>query len=81
MGMQQDILQALDSFIRKYYKNLLIRGLLYSVAIVLTLFLAAVLLEHFGWLSRLARGLICWLGVAAVVSVTGWFVVRPPTNP
>ena len=49
MSGRQDILQALDAFIRKYYKNLLIRGALYAVGIVVTLFLAAVLLEHFGW--------------------------------
>ena len=77
MTQPTDILQALDAFIRKYYKNLLIKGVLYAVGIVLTLFLAAVLLEHFGWLSRLARGLIFWLGLAAVVAVTGWFIVRP----
>lgn len=68
---------ALDSFIRKYYKNLLVRGLLYAVAILLTLFLLAVLLEHFGWLSTLWRGMIFWLGIVAVLAVTVWFVVRP----
>ena len=77
MEQRHDILQAIDAFIRKYYKNLLIRGALYAVGIVLTLFLAAVLLEHFGWLSRLARGLIFWLGLAAVAAVLGWFVARP----
>lgn len=77
MDNRHDILQALDAFISKYYKNLLIRGALYAVGIVLTLFLAAVLLEHFGWLSRLARGLIFWVGVAAVAVVVGWLVLRP----
>ena len=77
MEQRHDILLAIDAFIRKYYKNLLIRGVLYAVGIVLTLFLAAVLLEHFGWLSRLARGLIFWIGTAAVVVVLCWFVVRP----
>ena len=77
MTQTNDILQALDAFIRKYYKNLLIRGVLYAVGIVLTLFLAAVLLEHFGWLSSWARGVIFWIGLVATVVVTGWFVVRP----
>ena len=77
MDNRRDILQALDAFIRKYYKNLLIRGVLYAVGIVLTLFLAAVLLEHFGWLSSLARGLVFWIGVVAVAAVVGWLVVRP----
>ena len=77
MQQRQDILQALDAFIRKYYKNLLIRGVLYTMGIVLTLFLAAVLLEHFGWLSRLVRGLIFWAGLTASAAVLAWLVVRP----
>ena len=77
MNHSGDILQALDAFIRKYYKNMLVRGTLYAVGIVVTIFLAAVLLEHFGWLSRLGRGLLFWGGLAAVAAVVGWFVVRP----
>jgi len=42
------LIQKLDEFIRKYYKNQLIRGGLYSVAAVLVFFLCVVLLEHFG---------------------------------
>ncbi|MBQ8702920.1 MAG: hypothetical protein IJ524_00925 [Bacteroidales bacterium] len=77
MARPDDILQALDAFIRKYYKNLLLRGVLCAVGIVVTLFLAVVLLEHFGWLSPVVRGLLFWLGLAAVAAVTGWLVVRP----
>ncbi len=72
-----DIRQALDAFIHKYYKNLLVRGVLYAVGIVVTLFLVAVLLEHFGWLSPLGRGIIFWTGLTAVAAVVGWLVVRP----
>lgn len=77
MDRTSDILQALDAFIRKYYKNLLIRGVLYTIGIVLTLFLAAVLLEHFGWLSSVVRGVMFWMGVVAVIAVLAWLVVRP----
>ena len=72
-----DIRRALDAFIHKYYKNLLVRGVLYAVGIVVTLFLVAVLLEHFGWLSSLGRGIIFWTGLTAVAAVVGWLVVRP----
>ncbi len=77
MKQQQDILQSLDAFIRKYYKNLLIRGVLYAVGIVGVLYLAVVLLEHFGWLSSLWRGVLFWGGLAAVAAVASWFIVRP----
>lgn len=77
MDSKSDILSALDAFIRKYYKNLLIRGTLYAVGIVVTLFLVAVLLEHWGWLSTAVRACIFWFGVVAVATVVGLFVVRP----
>ncbi len=77
MDGNRDILQALDAFIRKYYKNMLVRGVLYAVGIVAAMFLAAVLLEHFGWLSRLGRGLLFWGGLAAATAVLACLVVRP----
>lgn len=77
MEQASDIRLALDAFIRKYYKNLLIRGVLYAVGIVLTLFLGAVLLEHFGWLSRGVRALMFWGGLSLVLAVAVWFVARP----
>ncbi len=77
MDKRADILSALDAFIRKYYKNQLIKGALYAVGIVVTLYLAAVLLEHFGWMSTVVRAVIFWVGVAAIAVVLGVFVVRP----
>ena len=77
MGPFDEILRALDAFIRKYYKNMLLRGVLYAVGIVATLFLALVLLEHFGWLSRGGRALLFWGGMAAVATVVAMLIVRP----
>ena len=73
----RDIISALDAFIRKYYKNLLIKGILYSVGLVAIIFLAAVLLEYFGWMSPLGRGLVFWVGLTAVLVVLVWLVLRP----
>lgn len=77
MATTNDILSALDAFIRKYYKNLLIRGLLYSVGIIVALYLALVLAEHFGWLPSVARAVLFWAGVAAVAVTLALLVVRP----
>ena len=77
MKESNDILRAIDAFVRKYYKNLLVKGLLYAIGIVGLLFLSAILLEHFGWFSSLARGIIFWVGLISVVTVLSWFVVRP----
>lgn len=42
------IIHKLDAFIRKYYRNQLIRGLIYSGALFLLFFLSVALLEYFG---------------------------------
>ena len=49
MQNSNTILGSLDKFIRKYYKNRMIKGILYAVALLLSLFLIIVLLEHFGY--------------------------------
>lgn len=49
------LIQKLDEFIRKYYKNQLIRGLLYSVAVGLAFFLSIALLEYFGHFGTTVR--------------------------
>ena len=77
MAQPDDILQALDAFIRKYYKSLLIRGVLCAVGIVTLVFLAAVLVEHFGWLSPLGRGILFWGGMGLAAAVTAMWIVRP----
>ena len=72
-----EILGALDAFIRKYYRYLAVRGSLLAVGIVAAVFLAAVLVEHFGWLAPVWRGVLFWGGLGVAVAVAGWLVVRP----
>ena len=77
MSSGQEIIKALDAFIKKYYKNLLLRGLLYAVGILGALFLAEVLLEHFGWLSPAGRAVLFWGGLAAAAAVLARLVLMP----
>jgi hypothetical protein len=71
------LIQKLDQFIRKYYINQLIRGSLYTVAVVLVLFLAFNLLEHQFYFSSGVRKVLFYsfLGVSALALV-GW-VLQP----
>jgi hypothetical protein len=49
MGEGIDLLkQKLESFIRKYYKNQIIKGLIYSVALILGAYLVVTISEYFG---------------------------------
>ena len=55
------LISKLDSFIRKYYLNSAIRGVLYCVGMVLLLFLAVNLLESQFYFSGLTRRIL-WYG-------------------
>ncbi len=70
MSNNTDILiQKLDEFIRKYYKNMLVKGTLYGFSILLTVFLAVVLLEYFGQFNSVLRAVLffTFLGVSGFV--------------
>ncbi len=57
--------EKLDAFIRKYYKNQLIKGLIYGIGLVLAFFLIANLLEYFGQFQPAGRAVLFWVFVAS----------------
>lgn len=77
MGKDGLIIEKLDRFIRKYYKSRLIRGVLYCAAALLSLYLAMVLLERFGYFSTGVRTFLFWLYVVATAALLGAYVVVP----
>lgn len=52
------LIDKLDAFIRKYYTNLLIKGLLYSIALLGSFFLIFTLFESLVWFSSVVRTII-----------------------
>ena len=71
------LLNKLDAFIRKYYINSAIRGVLYCVGLVLLLFLAVSLLESQFYFSGLTRKIL-WYGFLGVsVLAFGAWVLLP----
>ncbi len=52
------LIHKLDEFIRKYYKNLCIRGLIYSFAILIASFIFINVIEYFFYLSSAVRALL-----------------------
>jgi len=50
------ILQKIDAFIRKYYKNQLIKGALLSITAIGSYFILAAVLEYYGNFSSTVRG-------------------------
>jgi hypothetical protein len=73
----KDVLNRLKEFKRKYYLNLLIKGLLLSSAIVISTFLIINFAEYFGRFNSLIRGGLLLLFVAGSVAVIYLYVLRP----
>jgi len=71
------LIQKLDQFIRKYYLNQVIRGLLYSVALIIGLFLAFSLLEHYFFFNTAVRKLIFFGFIGSSIFALGLLVFVP----
>jgi hypothetical protein len=78
MRSDYDLLIAkLDGFIRRFYKDRLIRGVLYSIGLLVAFFLVVSLGEAFGRFGSGARTVLFWAYIAATAGVLGRFVVLP----
>lgn len=64
-------------FIRKYYKNLMLKGLIYSASIILVLFLFIDLIEYYAWTGIMARTIIFYSFLAVVLLILTFYVVIP----
>lgn len=71
------LLKRLDRFIRRYYLNQFIRGLILSVAIGLSYFLLVSVLEYLGNFNTLVRTIMFYSLLLMITSVSIWFFVRP----
>jgi hypothetical protein len=74
------LIEKLDQFIRKYYVNKLIKGSLITIAIVLAIFLAFTLLEHYFYFSTGVRKLLFYSFLGTAVGGFGLWVIDPLTK-
>jgi hypothetical protein len=74
------LIGKLDQFTRKFYLNQIIRGLLYSVAILVAMFILFSVLEHYLYFEKNVRKLIFFGYIASALSVLGLFVFKPLLN-
>ncbi len=72
----QQLINKLDQFIRKFYLNRLIRGVLYSIGLILLLFVAINVLEHYFYFDTGARkGLFYSFIAVSAVALIGWIFI------
>ena len=74
------LIQKLDRFTRKYYLNRLIRGLLYTVGLLLAAFLLINVAEHFFYFSTTVRKVLFWGFISMAAVVFAWMVLLPLLN-
>ena len=77
MDTSRLIYDKLEGFIRKYYTNELIRGVLLFVGIGLIYFIFTLSVEYFFWLEPGLRSILFWLFIAVEIILLGRFVFFP----
>ncbi|PKQ63537.1 hypothetical protein BZG02_09195 [Labilibaculum filiforme] len=78
MGSSQEIfINKLDRFIRKYYQNQLLRGILLSVVLILAYFLIVTYTEYLLYFSVSIRTFLAVFSILLVLLVTGKLIILP----
>src|ERR1035437_6249772 len=68
----QSLIEKLDGFIRKYYKNQLLRGLIYSMGLVLLFFISLTVLEYYAHFNAAIRTVLFYSFIAS----SGFILVK-----
>ena len=71
------IQSKLEQFIKKYYVNDLIKGVILFFAIGLLYFLATLLIEYVLWLNPAARTILFWIFVVVELALLLRFIAIP----
>lgn len=71
------LIRKIDEFIRKYYKNQLLRGSLYSLAALALFFILINALEYFSWFNTAIRTLLFYTYLATAIVIIGRLIVVP----
>lgn len=73
----QSLIKKLDGFIRKYYKNQLLRGLIYSTGLVLLFFISLTVLEYYAHFNTAIRTVLFYSFIVASGFISVKYIVIP----
>ncbi len=73
----QLLISRLDAFVRKYYKNQLVRGAIYAFTFSLAFYLLVTTLEFFGHFSTTFRTILFYLFIGVNLFILGKFIFIP----
>ena len=69
------LIRKLDHFIRKYYKNQLIRGGIYCVALFVLFYLLVTLLEYFAYFNPVSRTILFYIYLVSNTVILWKFII------
>ena len=75
--MQNEIITKLNIFIRKYYKNLVVRGVIYSLLLLIIFFICLNIIEYFGWTGIIFRTTVFYAYIFLTAIGLYIWVIRP----
>ncbi len=73
----QHLLQRLDDFIRRYYKNQLVKGALFTVAIILSAYLFVVVFGYYSYFSSTIRTVLFYSFLLTNVIILRKYILLP----
>src|SRR5580698_6762999 len=71
------LISKLDEFIRKYYKNQLVRGGLYAISLGFSLYITIVIAEYYGDFSTVLRTVLFYSFAAGILFILGRYIAIP----
>src|ERR1700722_1356323 len=74
------LISKLDEFIRKYYKNQLVKGGLYTLSLGLSFYISLVIAEYYGDFSITLRTVLFYAFAAAILFILTRFIAIPLTR-
>ena len=77
MNNYKTLIQKLDEFIRKYYRNQLTKGLIYSIGLLVAFFLIVSVAQYIGQFNTNIRTVLFFAFVGSFLSIIGYYIAWP----
>ena len=71
------LISKLNKFIRKYYMNLILRGVMLSFGLVIMLILVVSVFEYFSWSDIITRTILFYTFIIAVLFILVYYIIFP----
>jgi hypothetical protein len=77
MNNSELLISKLEQFVRTYYRNIVIRGCIFFIAISSFLFIALALFEYFTYANSIMRALLLYTFIATNICIIFGLIIRP----